>query len=87
MSEVFFIDKKGNKISCDKVNSHIGLANIVMENDEKLKQEFQRSGKQNPVEFFLENKEYMAGNEGYEHHDLARERRIMQKEKLDRGEG
>ena len=115
MSEVFFIDKKGNKISCDKVNSHIGLANIVIENDEKLKQEFQRSGKQNPVEFFLENKEYMAGNEGYhgrltydsefvsdeqkrwinhyvgeegyEHHDLARERRIMQKEKLDRGEG
>ena len=53
MSEVFFIDKKGNKISCDKVNSHIGLANIVMENDEKLKQEFQRSGKQNPVETLL----------------------------------
>ena len=65
MSEVFFIDQKGNKFSCDNVNSHIGLANIVMENDEELKQEFQRSGKQNPVNFFLEDKGYMAGNEGY----------------------
>ena len=27
MSEVFFIDKKGNKISCDKVNSHIWQEN------------------------------------------------------------
>ena len=97
------------------MNSHIGLANIVMENDEELKQEFQRSGKQNPVNFFLEDKEYMAGNEGYngkltydsefvsdeqkrwiayyvgeegyQHHDLAREREIIQKENLERGEG
>ena len=28
----------------------------------------------------------MSGNEGYEYHDLARERRIMQKEKIERGE-
>ena len=30
---------------------------------------------------------YYVGEEGYQHHDLARERRIMQKEKLERGEG
>ena len=115
MSEVFFIDQKGNKISCDKVNSHISLENIIIKNDEVLKKEFQETRKKNPVEFFLDDKGYMAGSEGYYrnliydsefvsdeqkrwinyyvgeegfgHHDLARERKIMQKEKLERGEG
>ena len=115
MSEVFKKKKKGNKFSCDNVNSHIGLANVVIENDENLKQEFQKSGKRNPVEFLLGDKGYIAGDEGYhgkltfdsevtsdeqkrwiayyvgeegyQHHDLAREREIMQRENLERGEG
>lgn len=40
--------------------------------------------------FFIDKKrwtKYYVGEEGYAHHDLAKERRIVQKEKLDRGEG
>ena len=115
MSEVFFIDRKGNKISCEKVNSHIGLANIIIKNDENLNKEFRESGKQDSVEFLLGDKGYIAGDEryygkltfdsefvsdeqkrwiayyvgeeGYQHHDLAIERKIMQRENLERGEG
>ena len=59
MEEVFFIDENGNKISCDNISSHIGLANLIMEKAD-LKTEFEQSGKYNPIEFLIENKGYLA---------------------------
>ncbi len=59
MEEVFFIDKDGNKISCENISSHIGLANLIIEKKD-LKKEFEQSGKNNPIEFLIENKGYIA---------------------------
>lgn len=37
---VFFINKEGNKITSDEVCSHVELANIIIENDIRLKEEY-----------------------------------------------
>lgn len=59
--EAFFVDENGNKISSDTISSHIGLALIMLEKNEELKKEFEDSGKENPIEFFISNKGYIAG--------------------------
>lgn len=59
MEEVFFIDENGNKISCENISSHIGLANLIIEKKD-LKKEFEQSGKYSPTEFLIENKGYIA---------------------------
>lgn len=53
MEEVFFIDSEGRKISKEKISSHIGLANAILNENEHLKESFQKSGKQDPVDFLL----------------------------------
>ncbi len=58
--EVCLINQEGEKISSDNISSHIGLAYLVMKNDEKLKKEFEQSGKQNPLEFLLGDKGWMS---------------------------
>lgn len=64
MDNVFFIDKKGNRISVDGISSHVALANYILENDKELKKEFEQSGESNPANFLLINKGYMeAGGE------------------------
>ena len=67
--ETFFVTSSGDKISCEDVNSHIGLANVLFEKDEKLKKEFEKSGKESPLEFLLEDKGYMtvSNMEYYKH--------------------
>lgn len=60
MEAVFLIDKQGRRISSENISSHIGLANLIIEKDEELKKEFERSGKYNPVEFLIEDKGWMA---------------------------
>ncbi len=57
--EVFLIDDNGNRISCDKISSHIGLANAILEKNENLKLEFEKSGKASPLEFLLGDKGYI----------------------------
>ena len=42
--EVCFIDGDGNKISCEGICSHIGLARAILEKDKKLDEEFKKSG-------------------------------------------
>ena len=54
-----FIDKQGNRVRCDTVTSHIGLANVMLEEVPELGEEFKKSGKQDPVDFLLSNKGYI----------------------------
>ena len=54
--EVCFIDGDGNKISCEDICSHTGLARAILEKDKKLDEEFKKSGMQDPVDFFIYNK-------------------------------
>lgn len=61
--DLFLINEKGEKISSENISSHIGLAYLVIENDNELKKEFEQSGKQNPLEFFLGDKGYVAGSQ------------------------
>ena len=56
---VWFIDKNGKKFSCDTISSHIGLANLIIENDLKLGEEYKASKKVDPVDFLISNKGYM----------------------------
>lgn len=59
MEEVFFIDREGNKISMDEISSHIGLANEIVKRNKILKEDFEKSGKVDPVDFLISNKGYM----------------------------
>lgn len=58
--EIFLIDREGKRFSSEKISSHIGLANLILEQDEELKMEFEQSGKRNPLEFLLGDKGYMS---------------------------
>lgn len=57
--EIFLIDREGKRFSSEQISSHIGLANLILEQDEALKREFEQSGKINPLEFLLGDKGYM----------------------------
>ena len=59
MSGVFFIDSDGNRISCDKISSHIGLANEIIKRDEKLAAEYEKVKGHDIVDFLIENQGYM----------------------------
>ena len=64
--EVYFVNDKGEKISCENISSHIGLANLIFDKDENIKKEFELSGKVSALEFFLEDKGYInVSNMGY----------------------
>lgn len=60
MEEVFFINKEGKRLSAENVNSHIGLANIVLNGDESLRQEFEKSKKESLLQFLLDDKGFMS---------------------------
>ena len=64
MEEVFFINKEGKRFYCENISSHIGLANLMIKQDEKLAERFKKSRKGNPVEFLLENEGCIAGSDG-----------------------
>ena len=51
--EVCFIDLEGKKISCEEIASHIGLALEILKNNECLQEEFEISGKNNALDFFI----------------------------------
>ncbi len=57
--EISLINQEGEKITSDKISSHIGLAYLILERDEELKKEFEQSGKRNPLEFLLGDKGWM----------------------------
>ena len=61
--EVFLIDREGKRFSSEEISSHIGLANLIIEQNEELKKEFEQSGKRNPLEFLLGDKGYMTISE------------------------
>lgn len=67
--EAYFVTSNGDKISCDGINSHVGLANELFKQNEQLKKEFEESGKQSPLEFLLEDKGFMtvSNMEGFGH--------------------
>ena len=59
MSDVFFIDSDGNRISCDKISSHIGLANEIIKRDERLAAEYEQANGCDMVDFLIENGGYI----------------------------
>lgn len=59
MDDVFFINQDCKKLSSEDIASHIGLANLILENNEQLKKEFQKSGRNNPVDFLICDKGYL----------------------------
>ena len=80
--ESFFVDKEGNKISMDKISSHIGLAVEVMKNDAKLYEEFKKSGKRDPVDFLISNKGYIKiTNQGYYRKCIYSSSKISEKQR------
>ena len=50
---VWFIDKLGKRYSNEKISSHIGLAIFIMDEDPKLKEEYESSNEQDPSLFLL----------------------------------
>lgn len=60
MDEVFFIDKDGNKIASDEIESHYGLADLILEKNEDIKAEFEKSKRKDPVDFLIFEKGYAA---------------------------
>ena len=66
MEKVIFINKEGQPISVDGIESHIALANYILSKSKELKAEFKESGKMDPVDFFICNKGYIKVNDtGY----------------------
>lgn len=66
MEGVWFIDKDGNVLHCDTIESHIGLANLIIEHNSQFKEEFNKCGMRDPVDFLVEHKGYMkVRNNGY----------------------
>ena len=65
MKITFFIDELGKRFSAENSN-HISLANYIIENNEDLKREFLKSGKQSSIEFLMRDKKFMAGVEEIE---------------------
>jgi len=66
MDEVFFIDRDGNKISSDTMSSHYGLAHLILEQNENLKEEFEQSKRNDKVDFLIFEKGYLTvSNIGY----------------------
>ena len=58
----FYIDQEGRKISSEDVASHIGLASLILDNNETLKSEFIQTGTKNADEFLVRKKGYMKGS-------------------------
>lgn len=58
--DIFFINERGEKISLENVMSHIGIANKILEQDNKMNEEFLNSGKSNPIDFLISTKGYIA---------------------------
>ena len=60
-TRAFFIDLDGNVIENGKIESHIGLAIFIVDNDEKLKKEFEESGYYKQDLFLIEQVGYVLG--------------------------
>ena len=54
-----FIDRDGNEIHMDGVESHIGLANEIIKNDPKLNDEFINSYRKDMVDFLIYEKGFI----------------------------
>ena len=79
--EVCFIDLEGKKISCEEIASHIGLALELLKNNKCLQEEFEKSGKNNALDFFI-NKGYMTvSNMEYYRQVIFNKRLISEKQK------
>ena len=59
MDDVFFIDRDGNKIYSDTIASHIGLANLILEQNNQWDEEYKKSGMNDPVDFLVLRKGYL----------------------------
>ena len=62
MSEIFYVDNDMRKYSNEKISSHIGLAQQIVEQNNELKEEFEKSGK-NLLEFLIVDKGYITLSE------------------------
>ena len=66
MEEVFFIDRDGNKISNEQVESHYGLAYLILQQNKQLKEEFEKGKRKDMVDFLTFEKGYLTvSNIGY----------------------
>ena len=67
--EIFIINEKGERISSESAHYHVELANMIFENNSELKDEFEKSGKTDPVQFLRDDKGYMtiSAGERYKH--------------------
>ena len=59
MDDAFFIDKDGNKIYSDTISSHIGLAKLILKNNQQLQEEYEKSNAHDPIDFLVQNKGYL----------------------------
>lgn len=57
--EEFFIDRNGEKVSIEGIFSHYDLAIKLIENDEKLHKQFEKSKEKDPIDFLVCDKGYM----------------------------
>ena len=59
MDDAFFIDREGNKIYSDTIASHIGLANLIIKNNQQLSKEYELSKRKDKVDFLIYEKGYV----------------------------
>ena len=82
MEEIFFIDSEGNKISSDKIFSHVALANAILQKRKELEEEYKQSGERDPVDFLISKKGYIKiSNQGYYRKCVYSSIKISEKQK------
>lgn len=57
--EILYIDENGNKISSEEISSHIGLSKLILDKNEELKNEYEKSGKSDMCDFLVMDKGYL----------------------------
>ena len=80
--EVCFIDGEGNKIFCENISSHIGLAMAILEQDKRLGEEFKKSGMQDSADFLVNTKGWVkATRQGYYRKCVYSSSRLTEKQR------
>ena len=65
IQKVFFVDKEGNEIQGEDIGSHVGLAEQIIEQDERLKNEYNSGNNimRSSANFLQESKGFMRGSQ------------------------
>lgn len=78
MEGVWFIDKEGNVLHCDTIESHTALANLIIQENPQIKVEFEKSKERDPVDFLILKKGYIkARNNSYYRRGLTYDSQML----------